>query len=355
MKSNNLIITIGLSAVLLTSCQDSTGPEPPKPGKRDYVWSIDTISYTGSLQTLLTTIWASSPTDVYVVGHNDQNRGQMYHYNGLTWTPALLAVSDGGSIAGGFDLSAIYGFTPNDIYAVGERIQSNPTPPPNFLDSSLIIHFDGIRWTEAELERGRGLSGIWGKRSDDLFAVGWLGTLFRYDGLGWKRFQTNDSFGYNRLVGNETEVYLLGSISLNYTPDHVSRDYLLEWKDTSFVVIDSIIEVPGASPTFGHLAIEGIQGTIYTAGWGAFAKKGLGWKRISALGMETFYDIFGTRNEHIFICGFGKTLFHFNGSDWKKLDIPGDSLLPLYGVWCDEEEVFVLGSDGYRSFVIHGK
>ncbi|MBI5217140.1 MAG: hypothetical protein HY960_15395, partial [Ignavibacteriae bacterium] len=155
-----LIVKVILLIILILvsfSCEeDETQPdETPKPGKRDYTWTVDTLAYPGSFQTLMQDIWASSPTDVYVVGHNDQNRGQMYHFNGVQWSPVKLLVIEGGGVTTGpIDLGAIYGFAANDIYAVGERIYQNPSPPPNFLDSSLIIHFDGRQWKEEVSQRG---------------------------------------------------------------------------------------------------------------------------------------------------------------------------------------------------------
>ena len=41
------------------------------------------------------------------------------------------------------DVGQVYGFAPNDIYLVGANTYLNPSPPPNFLDSSVILHFNG--------------------------------------------------------------------------------------------------------------------------------------------------------------------------------------------------------------------
>jgi hypothetical protein len=133
-------------------CKD-TLIDPPIKNPREYTWTIDTLAYPGSFQTLMGDMWASSPSDVYVVGHNDQAFGKMYHYDGKGWTPVNTPF-------GAIDLGAIYGFSANDIWAVGERIDYNPTPPPNFLDSSLIIHFDGSRWTEYKVIGGRHLQTV---------------------------------------------------------------------------------------------------------------------------------------------------------------------------------------------------
>jgi hypothetical protein len=137
-------------------------------------------------------IWASSQKDVYVVGHNDQNRGQMYHYNGANWTPVHLAVSDGGMISGPFDLSAIYGFSATNIYAVGEKIYQNSNPPPNFLDSSFIIHYENGRWRELSIpRRNEVLACISGNHPNTLWAGGSQGTIYHFNGESW----STDSLG----------------------------------------------------------------------------------------------------------------------------------------------------------------
>jgi hypothetical protein len=147
------------TALFVYSCKNKpTQPDDntTKPGKRDYTWTIDTLSYPGSMQTLMRDIWASSPTNVYVVGHNDQpGPGTMFRYDGKSWKTTRFHVADGGTVSGPVSLSAIYGFGPNDIYAVGERIYDNPNPPYGFLDSSLIIHYDGVKWEDVKLKMGR--------------------------------------------------------------------------------------------------------------------------------------------------------------------------------------------------------
>jgi hypothetical protein len=63
---------------------------------------------------------------------------KMYYYDGNRWRPVDLAF-------GAFDLSAIYGFSANDIWAVGEKIFYNPNPPPNFFR---FEPYYSLRWSE---------------------------------------------------------------------------------------------------------------------------------------------------------------------------------------------------------------
>ncbi len=78
----------------LSSCKKNpVGPIEPK-DPRTYTWTIDTLAYPGSYQTIMQSIWGSSPSDVYVVGHNDGGYGKMYHFDGKMWTPVVLYFPD---------------------------------------------------------------------------------------------------------------------------------------------------------------------------------------------------------------------------------------------------------------------
>jgi len=255
----------------------------------------------------------------------------------------------------GINIGQIYGFAPNNIWVVGNYLQTNPNPPPNFLDSSAIIHVNGTNWRDIPIQRGRTLQGIWGPSPMNVFAAGIFGTLYHYDGSRWTKIATDQNIWFSKIGGTADEIYLLGDIPNGYTPDHITREYLLQWKDTSFVLVDSMLLVPGVVLRFGSSFVTSIEGMIYSIGWGGiFIKRESGWENIISIG-QSFYGLYRTRKEHVFACGTNKTLYHFNGTDWKKLDIPGDPTWTLSSVWCNDEKVFVLGRDGYRSYVIQGK
>ncbi len=157
MQKKIFIVVVSL-LVLLTGCKKGDTPTNVEPVKdpRTFQWSPDTIAYPESYQTLMTDIWGNSSSNVYAVGHNSQNRGVMWHYDGNKWDNIRLISDEGGQINASIELQAIYGFNGTDIYAVGTRIFGyNPNPPPTFLDSSLIIHFDGTSWKEEKIPRGQ--------------------------------------------------------------------------------------------------------------------------------------------------------------------------------------------------------
>jgi hypothetical protein len=76
-----------LLLILFAQC-DTT--EPPvdniQPGKRNYVWGIDSISAPGF--PYLQSIWGSSPTDVWGAGFSEDLNDCLWHYDGKSWKRA---------------------------------------------------------------------------------------------------------------------------------------------------------------------------------------------------------------------------------------------------------------------------
>ena len=164
-------------------------------------------------------VWAASPDDVFVAG--GVTGGVVEHFDGQTWTtmeipgqtPALIWV---------------FGFAPDDVYAVGER--------------GAFIHYNGTVWERLDSNTSKTLWGAWGPAPDDLwmvggnigsgritirhwngtesevfevdtaeyaenvhslfkvwgdgtnvYAVGQLGTVLRYDGSAWTAIDTGES------------------------------------------------------------------------------------------------------------------------------------------------------------------
>jgi hypothetical protein len=344
-----------LLALVFTSCKKDSSPEPPsgpKPGKRDYVWTVDTIAYPGSFQTTMRDIWASSPTNVYVVGHNDQpGPGTMFRYDGTRWSTTRFHAAEGGGVVGPVSLSAVYGTGPNDIYAVGQHIYQNPSPPPNFLDSSLIIHFDGTQWREVQLPwRGRQLIGVGSTSSTSLLAGGVNGISYDREGGSWRAVQSDTTFWFSDFAADESGTYAMAYFP---RPGFWEKDFFLRWSGSTWVIADSF-SLGLVSARFGIYALCNIAGTLYSAGLGVFRRNGSSWEKAFE-SYETVIGLYGTRKEHIFAVGTTSSVFHFNGTDWYRYAQLNVAWVLCTAVWCTEDEVFVVGSDGNRTFIYHGQ
>ena len=98
---------VGLLLLMAFNC-DSNPVAPEQPGRRDYVWTIDTVN-SDPYKTLLR-MWASSPTDVWVTGIGGDFAKDIFHYDGQIWT------TQGKFSNYSYQPNSIFGFGPNDIY-----------------------------------------------------------------------------------------------------------------------------------------------------------------------------------------------------------------------------------------------
>lgn len=187
----------------------------------------------------LNTVWAASANNAFVGGDN----GMLLHWNGSTWTEhtsptsdhvyamwgssssSVWAVTDAGEILF-FDgtswtvahtqsqpLYGVYGTASDDVHAVGQAGTSlhwngatwstRSTNSSHVLvglwasdsshafsvgardfSSGVAMRFNGA-WSEVTAGTSNILSAIWGAVEFDLYAVGDMGTIVRYNGTGW--------------------------------------------------------------------------------------------------------------------------------------------------------------------------
>ena len=221
----------------------------------------------------------------------------------------------------------------------------------------MILHYNGQQWNEMQFQRTEELYAIWGISSDYLIAAGKHGALLQYNGFSWKRLNADKRFYFSDITGNSDKIYMLAYIAGSETQDNIGKEFFLEWADTNFAVTDSMTTINDwNNPKFGDSDILLVDDKLFSVGSGVFVNENSNkWEKLLDTFPNHLFSIFGLNKNHIFTCGGGNSLYFFNGSDWKKLDIPGNPLLPLYDVWCNDDEVFVIGEDGNKSYVIHGK
>lgn len=165
-----LSIIIFFTIIITQSC-DTTEPKEIELSSRDYIWTVDTLSYPGSNQTIMYDIWGASVNSVWAVGHNDRGFGKIYHYDGKNWTAVEIS-----------NLHApifysILGMAENDIYIAGSTNYLDLTN--TIVDSSLIIHYDGSNFREEVIIKERTIFSINGI-PNDIYAVGRYNTVFNF-------------------------------------------------------------------------------------------------------------------------------------------------------------------------------
>jgi hypothetical protein len=356
-----IIVVLYVSFSIFNCCRDNTIEIKPVKDPRTYTWTVDTLGYPGSFQTLMYDMWGSSPKDVYVVGHNSSNgNGVMWRYDKNEWINVKLLKSEGGYIDGAIELTSIYGFSSTDIYAAGERIIGyNPNPPPTFIDSSLIIHYDGTAWKKVNVYNGSPLRDINGSSASNIIAGGRYNTLYNYNGNIWQKDSINiqvpfgKSFHIESVNLGASVSYLVGYRSFEDMSDLTY--YFFERVNSVWTKIDST-----SFAKFGEKLFRSPSGTLYSVGQGGVYKyEKLSWLNVFNITSAYIYGIWGTSDNNIFIAGNFGSVYHYNGTDWRRIEELNDPQIDYWAVWTDGTEAFVAGhifAEGLQKTVIwHGK
>ncbi len=342
-----LIVIISVISLQI-GCKDKI-VDPPIKNPREYTWTVDTIAYPGSFQTAMNSIYATAPNNVYIVGHNDGAFGKMYHYDGKKWQPVDLAF-------GISSLGSIYGFGPNNIWAVGHSSDYNPNPPPNYLFSSKIIQYDGVKWKEHSMSDGGMLQTVWGSSPTDIWAGG-VNTLLHYDGVRWTKQQMNPrDDGYYHIHGlSSNEIYLLGIRTLDSLNPWQRYHVLMRYNGFSWSVIDSV-SVMSYSYPFGVAGLGSISGTMYSLAWGVYSFRGGSWKQELTTN-SPLQCLYAYSSTNVFVVGQNSLIYHYDGQTWQQLMNIVDEGWWFTGVWNSEKEAFIVGHDagGNKTIVLHGK
>lgn len=252
-------------------------------------------------------------------------------------------------------MSKIFGFGPDNIYAVGGRFGD----PPAYYDSSVVIHFNGVQWSEENTQPHRGsiLQCLWGATPTDIWAGG-VNTLLHYDGIQWSDFpieMPSQGIQFLSIAGFSTsEVYMVGS-RRDASGDNDTVAYLMfRFAGTAWTLIDSSIQVIGnPAPRFGPI-LGVVDQTLYSVYQGVFRYTGGNWNTVFSPPFP-LGGIGGTRSSQIFTVGGESQIYHFDGSTWYRypqFQNPNTSYLSL---WTNEETIFVVGNDGSTTFVARGR
>lgn len=202
-----LASTTAILATYALGCGGDPPPDPPPAEEVRWESAFDTAT-AGSLSG----VWGSGPNDVFVVGGTNSG-GEIYHYDGSTWSPMevpdvplLVWVYGFGpddvyavGVAGGMvhydgsgwsvvdtgttdDLWGVFGFGPGEVWVVGGDPFDNPP---------IILSYDGSSFTTYPVaasdnpQDAKSLFKVWGI-DGDLYAVGQKGLILRFDGTDWK-------------------------------------------------------------------------------------------------------------------------------------------------------------------------
>lgn len=349
------------------SCKDTgTGPEHKVfKDPRTMIWTVDTLEYPGSMQTSLWSVWGSSPTDVYAVGHNELIKGQFWHYDRTKWECIdLFQYVEPSS----WTLQKVFGFGPNDFWVIGARDK-------NYLGQdykeSMVLQNKGS-WVDHKLNYNGLMMDITGSSSSDIWACGRNGLVMYFNGFSWrvdtvkiKKFGYDTDYVLAGIAKTNSDIVLVARTS--YSSKVRREQYFIRGSFKNWTVVDSTIftsENWGDDPRWGdHGIFQSSSGKIYSYGGGGvwlLNLKNNQWDQILKNNYYINY-VFGIGDDYLIATAdFGRVWF-YNGSVWTELSnlVAMQDQLQIYGVWTNGEEMFILGiyANSYpmKTLVLHGK
>lgn len=332
------LLSFSLFLSLVTSCEKGTEPEGLIPGRRDYIWTVDTLK---TFNTNLMKMWGSSPTDVWAVGHGSTFDKTIWHYDGNDWS------TDG--ISRGLEPWCIYGFSENDIWIGGSE--------------GKIWHYNGNNWSENLWYQNPNYSSvyfmdIWGETIDDVYAVGFVDSsdvrfalMMHFNGIEWSRVNIefiDEVFMKIRKSKFDNNCFIWSYISRT-NPDSTK---FFEFDRKEFKEIH--YDVDGSHNWHDLTTIN--DEVIFTIGNGIYTYNRNKFNLIVENPYSTNYQSVYGRHKKDIIWMMSDGLTHYNGIDFEFiLNFENKSLSD--GV-VFEKEVFFLANDFYNNdannLIYHG-
>lgn len=222
-----------------------------------------------------------------------------------TWKPVLENL-DGA-------LLSVWGPSSKEIYAVG-----GPLGNEGF--ESLVLRYDGTRWTRL---RPGGAASFWwvtGTSSTDVWMVGEKGRITHYDGRTFVEYPTSTTVTlYGAWAASPTEAYAVGGTAEGGKGPQ--NDVLLHWNGTAWARETlpteegrALFKVWGRSPT--DLFVVGEAGLVWH-------RTERGWQREAndpPLARGTLLTVFGCPTGPVYAVG-GRDVLRRDETGWKRVDL----------------------------------
>lgn len=335
---------LSFSLLALSTCSDNPLVDDNiPPGRRDYVWTVDTLD---GLNSPRFRMWGSSPTDVWATTYSNWDVS-ISHFNGSEWTSY--------GVPGIIQPNAIYGFSSTNIFLGDEN--------------GKIWRYNGSDWNLfAELVKAGHsdivFSNIWGENINSIYATGAypeenggynMSVIAQFYLGNWNMLNTDKLYGIvTRMYKNfsDNKIYLQVIGGHNFTDstkiyEYVSGDY---------------------QKLYGNIWTKGLQsdislinGEVYFILGNTIAKRRNNqFQTLLQVNNQNFYQrIWGRNSKDIFLL-MTDGLAHYNGSDIKYLfNFKFGQATPwtqIYGAALFENEVFFLVDEPPTdlSLVYHG-
>ncbi len=179
-------VTFLFCFIIIISCNNSPIEPEPQPGRRDYVWTVDTLAIPFMS---FARIWGSNTDDILIVGPGGGLDKTIYHFDGVSWKTD--------NISRPISPLSVWGFGKNNVWFGGR--------------DGRIWRYNGIELKEhtrfeTTREKNIGFQEMWGDSPTNIFAAGYSGdeenrtaVIAHYNGVKWELTEFTDLKKYNFL------------------------------------------------------------------------------------------------------------------------------------------------------------
>ncbi len=189
---------------------------------------------------------------------------------------------------------------------------------------------------------------IWGSDSNNIYAGGYSGKIYHYNGTVWTPIETGTDLFVQSITGDynkRTNSYEIMAFCVDFGNE--LRQKLLR--------IDGLKSTEFSMQGISNWILEPwfIAGKKFYASGSALYYKGYGeqnWEQLPIAGTNNLYSVNGKGFNDIFVGGADNRLFHYNGVEWEKLlpEFPNSS----YGTIKMKDNVVVAaGSHGNQGVI----
>lgn len=230
----NLVVLFAVATIVIFySCKEGiTNPIEPEAGRRDYIWTVDTLDKSSSFS--VTSLWGVSENDLWIGGYSGSYSGEeLQHFDGHSFERNKLYIPN---------IMSIWGLNENKIFAASEFAN--------------IYLFDGVSWKEEFkipfVENINILfTNIFGTAKYNIYVSGSkidykvlkpnqfkiYGFIYKYNGLKWEEIFLSDiKTQHLKIIEYENRVFIK---RITYKKNETQNQVISEYKDNKFIDIIS--------------------------------------------------------------------------------------------------------------------
>jgi hypothetical protein len=263
---------------------------------------------------------------------------------GYSFSPASLAVTVSGADVTGRDFTASPLTLSSPVCSVDRWCWENPLPQGGLLTgiwgssvndvwavgySGTLLHWDGSQWSSAAIQLP--LRGVWGASATDVWAVGERGTILHWNGAAWAGAPSGTTSTLFGVWGVSTgDVWAVGDAGT-----------ILHWNGSAWSSVASgtanqLSGVWGAST--GDVWAVGDAGTILR--W-----SGSAWSSVASGTVNQLSGVWGSSGTDVWAVGAAGTILRWSGGGWSG--VASGTTTGLLGVWGSSwNDVWAAGSGG---------